>query len=138
MSTGAVAYADPPPLPQQSPIALSSRDAECTRELPELVVDYPDDVEVSRRYVSRDPDDPAGCTTRGREETIEADVPDGAASISLDGVRYDLRSPPVTRTPMRRPAQRGAARRIPVGSRLSRHSVTGRTRLRCLGSVPGQ
>ncbi|MBC8092036.1 MAG: hypothetical protein H7Y15_08895 [Pseudonocardia sp.] len=45
---------------------------------------------MSLRYVSRDPDDPAGCTTRGREETIEADVPDGAVSISLDGVRYDL------------------------------------------------
>ncbi|MBW0119541.1 carbonic anhydrase family protein, partial [Pseudonocardia abyssalis] len=76
--------------PQQSPIALSTTDAVAAPELPELVVDYPRSVDLSVRYVSRDPDDPTGCTTRGREETIEAEVPAGAAGISLDGVRYEL------------------------------------------------
>lgn len=81
----------PPAGPQQSPVALSTADAVPAPELPELVVDYPRSVDLSVRYVSRDPDDPTGCTTRGREETIEAEVPAGAAGISLDGVRYELK-----------------------------------------------
>ena len=80
-----------PPPRQQSPIALRTRDAVRDRGLPELVVDYPRSVDLSVRYVSRDPDDPTGCTTRGREETIEAEVPAGAAAISLGGTRYELR-----------------------------------------------
>ena len=72
------------------PIALRTGRAQAAPRLPELVVDYPADVEVSVRYVSRDPDDPSGCTTRGREETIEAELPAGAASIRLGDTRYDL------------------------------------------------
>lgn len=78
------------PRPQQSPIALRSRRAEHAPELPRLVVDYPREVEVSVRYVSRDPDDPSGCSTRGREETVEAAVPPGSASIRLGRTRYEL------------------------------------------------
>lgn len=94
LPTGAVAHAGAPlpgaPQPQQSPIALDTGAAQPAPELPELVVEYPDDVEVSVRYVSRDPDDPAGCTTRGREETIEAEVPEGAAAVLLGDDRYEL------------------------------------------------
>lgn len=86
---GTAAATTPPR--QQSPIALRTRDAVRDRRLPELVVDYPRSVDLSVRYVSRDPDDPSGCTTRGREETIEAEVPAGAAAISLGGTRYALR-----------------------------------------------
>ncbi len=87
------AFATPthsPARPQQSPIALRTGRAQVAPGLPELVVDFPEDVEVSVRYVSRDPDDPSGCTTRGREETIEAEVPVGAASIRLGDTRYEL------------------------------------------------
>lgn len=78
------------PVGGQSPIALSVRDARRDRGLPELVVDYPDSVDVRVRYVSRDAGDPAGCTTRGREETIEAEVPAGAAGLRLGDRRYEL------------------------------------------------
>lgn len=89
---GAASTSPAPPVgAQQSPIALSTADAVPAPELPELVVDYPRSVDLSVRYVSRDPDDPTGCTTRGREETIEAEVPAGTAGITLDGVRYELR-----------------------------------------------
>jgi carbonic anhydrase len=78
--------------PQQSPIALSRRTAVRRPDLPPIEVDYPDAVDVRVRYVSRDPaDDPTGCGSRGREETIEAAVPAGAAAVVLDGVRYELR-----------------------------------------------
>lgn len=85
----ATAFATPT-RPQQSPIALRTGRAQAAPDQPALVVDYPEDVEVSVRYVSRDPDDPSGCTTRGREETIEAEVPAGAASIRLGHTRYEL------------------------------------------------
>lgn len=78
------------PVGGQSPIALSVRDARRDRGLPELVVDYPDSVDVRVRYVSRDAGDPAGCTTRGREETVEAEVPAGAAGLRLGDRRYEL------------------------------------------------
>lgn len=90
LPTGPPAYAGEQPLPQQSPIALDTAAAVPAPDLPELVVDYPSDVEVSVRYVSRDPDDPTGCATRGREETIEAALPEGAASIMLGDDRYEL------------------------------------------------
>lgn len=79
------------PRPQQSPIALSTRRALRSPELPALVVDYPESVDLRVRYVSRDADEPDGCTTRGREETIEAEVPAGVAAVRLGDVRYELR-----------------------------------------------
>lgn len=74
----------------QSPISLSTRDARRDRGLPELVIDYPHDVDVRVRYVSRDASDPTGCATRGREETVEAEVPAGAAAVQLGDRRYEL------------------------------------------------
>jgi carbonic anhydrase len=76
--------------PHQTPIAIRSRSAVDAPELPELVVDYPNHIDLRVHYISRDADDPAGCTTRGAEETVEAEVPAGAAAVHLDGVRYEL------------------------------------------------
>lgn len=76
--------------PHQSPIAIRSRAAVASPELPELVVDYPSHVDLRVHYISRDSADPAGCTTRGREETVEAEVPPGTAAVHLAGVRYEL------------------------------------------------
>jgi carbonic anhydrase len=78
--------------PRQSPIALRHRTAVHRPDLPPIEVDYPEHVDLRVRYVSRDPaEDPSGCGARGREETIEAEVPAGAAAVELDGVRYELR-----------------------------------------------
>jgi len=76
--------------PHQSPIAIRSRSAVDAPDLPELVVDYPDHVDLRIHYISRDSDDPAGCTTRGPEETVEAEVPAGAAAVRLGSVCYEL------------------------------------------------
>ncbi|QJY46800.1 carbonic anhydrase family protein [Pseudonocardia broussonetiae] len=92
-ATGTPAATSPPPAApgaQQSPIALDTATAQPAPDLPELVLDYPGDVEVRVRYVSRDPEDPTGCTTRGREETVEAEVPPGTAAVLLGDVRYEL------------------------------------------------
>jgi carbonic anhydrase len=78
-------------LPQQSPIDLRRATAVRRPELPPLQVEYPHEVDLRVRYVSRDLDDPAGCDTRGREETIEAEVPEGAAAVVLGGRRFALR-----------------------------------------------
>lgn len=85
------AAATPRSSPHQSPVALSSRRARRAPWLPELVVDYPREVDLRIRYVSRDlAGDPTGCASRGREETVEAEVPAGAAALHLGGVRYEL------------------------------------------------
>jgi carbonic anhydrase len=86
-SSTSAAMAGPP---HQTPIDIRSRSAVDAPELPELVVDYPEHVDLRVHYISRDADDPAGCTTRGPEETVEAEVPAGAAAVHLEGVRYDL------------------------------------------------
>ena len=78
------------PTTGQSPVALSRRRARPAPGLPGLALDYPDEVDVRLRYVSRDADDPAGCTTRGHEETVEAEVPEGAAALHLGDARYEL------------------------------------------------
>lgn len=78
------------PTTGQSPVALSTRRARRAPELPELVLDHPSDVDVRVRCISRDAADPTGCTTRGREETVEAEVPAGAATLRLGDARYEL------------------------------------------------
>ncbi len=61
------------------------------RTLPPIEVHYPRAADLHIRYVSRDPaGDPTGCGDRGREETIEAEVPEGAAWVVLGGIRHDL------------------------------------------------
>lgn len=79
-----------PPTTGQSPVALSTQRARRDRDLPELALDYPSDVAVRVRYVSRDAADPGGCSTRGREETVEAEVPAGTATLRLGDARYEL------------------------------------------------
>jgi carbonic anhydrase len=77
--------------PHQSPIAIRSRSAGAAPDLPELVVDYPDHVDLHVHYISKDaPGDAAGCTVRGPQETVEAEVPAGAAAVLVGGVRYEL------------------------------------------------
>jgi carbonic anhydrase len=87
VTTSASAMATPP---HQSPIAIRSRSAADDPELPELVIDYPDHVDVGVHYIRHDANDPAGCSIRGPEETIEADVPAGAAAVLIGGMRYEL------------------------------------------------
>jgi carbonic anhydrase len=76
--------------PHQSPIHIRSRDAVTAPDLPELDVDYPRHVELRVRYVRKDEGDPAGCSTRGAEEVVQADVPEGAAAVRIGGRRYEL------------------------------------------------
>jgi carbonic anhydrase len=73
-------------LPFQSPIAIRSRNAVDAPHLPRLRPEYPHRVDVTVRYVSRD----GGCTTRGEEDVVQADVPAGAAALLLGTTRYDL------------------------------------------------
>jgi carbonic anhydrase len=87
VATSTSAMATPP---HQSPIAIRSRSAVAAPELPELVIDYPDHVDVGVHYIRHDANDPAGCSIRGPEETIEADVPAGAAAVLIGGMRYEL------------------------------------------------
>jgi carbonic anhydrase len=76
--------------PHQSPIHIRSRDAVTAPDLPALEIDYPSHVELRVHYVRKDESDPAGCSLRGREEVVEAEVPEGAASVRLGGTRYEL------------------------------------------------
>jgi carbonic anhydrase len=85
--TGAAALAT---TPRQSPIHIRSHKTVSDPELPELVVDYPDHVDLSVHYVRKDKDDPNGCNIRNHEEVVEAEVPAGTAAVELDGVRYEL------------------------------------------------
>jgi carbonic anhydrase len=73
-------------VPFQSPIAIRSRNAVAAPDLPRLDVAYPHRVDVTVRYVSRDD----SCTTRGEEEVVQADVPAGAAAVTLGSARYEL------------------------------------------------
>jgi carbonic anhydrase len=77
--------------PHQSPIDIRPRKAAFAPGLPELVVKYPQHVDVRVHYVSKDSaGNPAGCSIRGKEEVVEAEVPAGAAAVELGGVRYEL------------------------------------------------
>jgi carbonic anhydrase len=76
--------------PHQSPVRIYSRDAVTARDLPALEIDYPRNVDLRVRYVHKDESDPAGCSVRGREEVVEAGVPEGAAGVRIGGTRYEL------------------------------------------------
>jgi carbonic anhydrase len=76
--------------PHQSPIHIRSRDAVTAPDLPALEIDYPRHVDLRVRYVRKDESDPAGCSVRGREEVVEAEVPEGAAGVRIGGTRYEL------------------------------------------------
>jgi carbonic anhydrase len=74
----------------QSPIHIPSRDAVDAPDLPALEIDYPRHVDLRVHYVRKDEGDPAGCSARGREEAVQAEVPPGAAGIRLGDERYEL------------------------------------------------
>ncbi|GAA0947247.1 carbonic anhydrase family protein [Pseudonocardia zijingensis] len=76
--------------PHQSPIHIRSRTAVPAPHLPALEVDYPRHVDLRVHYVRKDEDDPAGCSVRGREEVVEAEVPEGAAGIRIGDRRFEL------------------------------------------------
>jgi carbonic anhydrase len=74
----------------QSPINIRPRDAVTAPDLPALEIDYPRHVDLRVHYVRKDGSDPAGCSVRGREEVVEAEVPEGAAGVRIGGTRYEL------------------------------------------------
>jgi carbonic anhydrase len=76
--------------PHQSPIDIRSRDAVTAPDLPALEIDYPRQVDLRVHYVRKDESDPAGCSVRGREEVVEAEVPEGAAGVRIGGTHYEL------------------------------------------------
>ena len=73
-------------VPRQSPIAIRSRETVAAPGLPRLHVAYPHRVDLTVRYVSRD----NSCTERDEEEVVQADVPAGAAHVTLGTTRYEL------------------------------------------------
>src|SRR5688572_6663839 len=75
--------------PHQSPIDIRSRDAATGPDLPALEIDYPQDVDLLVHYVRKDESDPMGCSVRGHEEVVEAEVPDGVAAVLLGDARYE-------------------------------------------------
>ena len=77
-------------LPQQSPININTIHAVHSPELPAVHIHYPAALDLSIRYESKDKGQPGGCETRTDEETVLAEIPAGAAWVTVGGVRYDL------------------------------------------------
>ncbi|MFC7331084.1 carbonic anhydrase family protein [Marinactinospora rubrisoli] len=93
LSAGVLALAAGPALAgtgQQSPIDIPTADVPVDASLPALEIDYPEATTVTVEYIRKDADDPEGCTTRDPEETIEAHVPHGAASVTVGGKEFEL------------------------------------------------
>ncbi len=76
--------------PQQSPIDIRHSGVVVSHELPALHVHYPHSLDVDIRYESKDTGQPGGCEHRTAEETVLAEIPAGAAWVTLGGVRYNL------------------------------------------------
>src|SRR5688500_17469253 len=74
----------------QSPIDIRTFQAVSNLALPALRVHYPSALDLSVRYESKDGGQTGGCETRTAEETVLAEIPRGAAWVTVDGVRYDL------------------------------------------------
>ncbi len=74
----------------QSPIDIHRSVAVVSHELPALHVHYPRSLDLEIRYESKDSGQPEGCEHRTAEETVLAEIPAGAAWVTLGGVRYDL------------------------------------------------
>lgn len=72
----------------QTPIDIRTRQVVTTPGQPLLRFHYPAEVDVEVRYVNKDGG--AGCGIRDHEETVEAEVPAGAAWVTYGGVRYEL------------------------------------------------
>ncbi|HEY0636107.1 MAG TPA: carbonic anhydrase family protein [Pseudonocardiaceae bacterium] len=72
----------------QTPVDIVTADVVAPPGQPRLFVHYPASVDLDLHYVNKDGN--AGCGIRDHEETVEAEVPGGAAWVHYDGVRYDL------------------------------------------------
>ncbi|WBQ06572.1 carbonic anhydrase family protein [Kribbella sp. CA-293567] len=77
-------------LPQQSPIDIRTLHAVSSPALPALHVHYPHALDLAVHYESKDGGQSGGCETRTAEETVLAEIPAGAAWVTVGGVRYDL------------------------------------------------
>ncbi|MEV8374693.1 carbonic anhydrase family protein [Kribbella sp. NPDC056861] len=77
-------------LPHQSPIDIRTQHAVHSPALPALHVHYPHSLDLSVHYESKDGGQSGGCETRTAEETVLAQIPAGAAWVTVAGVRYDL------------------------------------------------
>lgn len=75
--------------PHQSPIRIDLAHAQHS-DLPTLRIDYPSDATVTMKYVREDADEPHGCSARGEEETVRAELTPGTASLTVGGVTYGL------------------------------------------------
>lgn len=75
--------------PHQSPIRIY-RGGTQQAHLPALHVHYPHDATVTMKYIREDADEPDGCTVRGDEETVRAELPPGVGSLEMGGVTYGL------------------------------------------------
>lgn len=76
--------------PHQSPIDIHTFHAVTSLSLPALHVHYPSSLDLAVRYESKDGGQTGGCETRTAEETVLAEIPAGAAWVTVGGVRYDL------------------------------------------------
>lgn len=75
--------------PTQSPIRIKLGDVVRTH-LPALHFNYPRDVSVTMKYIREDATEANGCSVRGEEETVRAEVEPGAASLAVGGVTFHL------------------------------------------------
>ncbi|MGH3350156.1 MAG: carbonic anhydrase family protein [Nocardioides sp.] len=89
LPSSATASASPVGQPHQSPIRIDPADTQ-PAHLPALHVHYPHDATITMKYVREDADQPDGCTVRGDEETVRAELPPGAGSLTVSGVTYGL------------------------------------------------
>lgn len=89
LSSSAAASATSAGPPHQSPIRIY-RGGTQQAHLPALHVHYPHDATVTMKYIREDADEPDGCTVRGDEETVRAELPPGVGSLEMDGVTYGL------------------------------------------------
>ncbi len=75
--------------PKQSPVNVTPGAIRLDPHAPELDVTYGRSA-LELKYIRKDADKPAGCTTRDQEETEQADVAPGSAHVTVGGTRYDL------------------------------------------------
>ncbi len=75
--------------PKQSPVNVTSNAIRFDPAAPKLDVTYGHSA-LELKYIRKDADQPDGCTTRGHEETEEAEVEPGSGHVTVAGTRYDL------------------------------------------------
>ncbi|MFD4327849.1 carbonic anhydrase family protein [Nocardioides sp. NPDC058538] len=88
-AASATSVGAPHSAPHQSPIRIYRSSTE-QAHLPALHVHYPHDATVTMKYIREDADEPDGCTVRGDEETVRAELPPGVGSLEMGGVTYGL------------------------------------------------